>query len=90
MNHVFEVSDEQYRVIEDAARERGLAAGDLFQAWVEAVRQHVEGEEVDPDQEWFWTAEWQAKEREADAAIAAGDGVFYENADDFLAALDED
>jgi len=23
---------------------------------------------IDPDQAWFWTPEWQAKEREADAA----------------------
>jgi hypothetical protein len=89
MNHVFEVSDEQYRAIERAANERGLAADDFFRSWVEAVRRHVEGEEVDPDQAWFWTEEWQAKEREADAAIAAGEGTFFESADDFLAALDE-
>lgn len=26
----------------------------------------------DPDQAWFWTPEWQAKEREADEDIKAG------------------
>ena len=31
-----------------------------------------ESEGIDPDQAWFWTPEWQAKEREADEAIAAG------------------
>lgn len=28
--------------------------------------------EIDPDQAWFWTDEWQQKEREADEDIAAG------------------
>ena len=29
--------------------------------------------EQDDDQAWFWTPEWQAKEREADEAIAKGE-----------------
>lgn len=28
---------------------------------------------VDPAQSWFWTKEWQEKEREADLAIARGE-----------------
>ena len=28
---------------------------------------------VTKDQEWFWTKEWQAREREADDAIAKGE-----------------
>lgn len=44
---------------------------------------------VDPDQAWFWTAEWQRKEREADADRAAGNADRYESNDDLLAALDE-
>ena len=28
-----------------------------------------EGEERDPDQWWFWTEAWQAKEREVDARL---------------------
>jgi len=27
---------------------------------------------IDPDQAWFWTKEWQKKEREADEDIKAG------------------
>jgi hypothetical protein len=27
---------------------------------------------VDPTQSWFWSKEWQEKERQADADIAAG------------------
>jgi hypothetical protein len=44
---------------------------------------------IDPGQAWFWTREWQAKEREADDDLAAGRGTTYESDDDFLAALDE-
>jgi hypothetical protein len=39
---------------------------------------------VDPDQAWYWTEQWQAGEREADADIAAGRREIYEDADDFL------
>jgi len=33
---------------------------------------------IDTSQAWFWTDEWQAKEREADEAIAEGRVVRYE------------
>ena len=44
---------------------------------------------IDPDQAWFWTPEWQAKEREADADQAAGRVERFESDEAFLAALDE-
>jgi hypothetical protein len=44
---------------------------------------------IDPDQAWFWTPEWQASEREADAEIAAGGGTRYHSDEEFRAALDE-
>jgi hypothetical protein len=40
------------------------------------------------DQAWFWTPGWQAGEREADEAIAAGHTTFFGSAEEFLAALD--
>lgn len=42
---------------------------------------------VAKDQEWFWTKEWQEKEREADKAIAKGDisGPFSKASDVFKA-----
>ena len=46
-------------------------------------------EEGDPDQWWFWTEAWQAKEAEADANIAAGRLIRHNSTDEFLAALDE-
>ena len=44
-------------------------------------------DERDPDQWWFWTPEWQAKEREADEDYAAGRFTRYESDDEFRAAL---
>jgi len=46
----------------------------------------VEGR-IDLDQAWFWTPEWQRREREADADIAAGKGQRYYSDEEFLAAL---
>ena len=57
MSHIFTVSDEQYRAIEKAARERGQPPDEFFRAWVDAVRRHVEQEQEDPEQAWFWTPE---------------------------------
>jgi len=42
---------------------------------------------IDASQAWFWTPEWQAKEREADEDIAAGRGERFESDEEFLAAL---
>jgi len=45
---------------------------------------------VPADQAWFWTPEWQAGEREADADIAAGRTEYFDSDEAFLAALDGD
>lgn len=39
------------------------------------------------DQAWFWTPEWQKKEREADEDIAAGRVTHFDSGDEFLASL---
>jgi hypothetical protein len=44
---------------------------------------------IDPEQAWYWTREWQVKEREADDDRAAGRVSRYETDVDFLMALDE-
>lgn len=44
----------------------------------------------DADQWWFWTEEWQAKELEAEADIAAGrHGPVFSSGEEFLTALRE-
>jgi hypothetical protein len=44
---------------------------------------------IDSEQAWFWTREWQEREREADDDLAAGRATRFESDDEFLTALDE-
>lgn len=48
----------------------------------------LEAREIDPEQAWFWTPEWQEGEREADAELAAGQGTTYYSDEEFLQHLD--
>lgn len=43
---------------------------------------------VPVSQAWFWTEEWQQREREADADVAAGRHTTHQDADAFHDALD--
>ena len=43
---------------------------------------------IDASQAWFWTPEWQAGERQADAEIAAGLGMRFESDEEMIAFLD--
>jgi hypothetical protein len=45
---------------------------------------------IDPEQAWFWTREWQAKEREADEDLSAGRQTTYGSDDELLGALEAD
>lgn len=46
--------------------------------------------EIDAEQAWFWTPEWQAKEREVDEVQERGEpGAVFTTGDEFLAWLDE-
>jgi hypothetical protein len=42
---------------------------------------------VPKDQEWFWTPEWQAGEREADEALARGEFKEFNTVEEMLADL---
>jgi len=66
----------------------GLRKGDHL--LVRLVDQHLEmvpSNLVPKDQLWFWTPEWQAKEREVDEALARGDYRVAASMDAFLSAL---
>jgi predicted transcriptional regulator len=52
-----------------------------------AIDTHLRQAAVKPGQEWFWTAEWQAVEKEAEADLGAGRVETYENDAAFLASL---
>jgi predicted transcriptional regulator len=53
----------------------------------EAIDAYLQQQQIKPGQEWFWTAEWQAAEREAEADLAAGRVEVFDNDADFLASL---
>ncbi len=44
---------------------------------------------VTEDQAWFWSEEWQAGEREAEADIAAGRVKTFDSMDDLLTDLEQ-
>jgi TRAP-type C4-dicarboxylate transport system substrate-binding protein len=44
--------------------------------------------ETDPDQAYFWTEEWQEREREASRQIEDGEGTIFASPEEFLRALD--
>ncbi len=43
---------------------------------------------IKPGQEWFWTGEWQAAEKEAEADLQAGRFETFKTMEDFLADLE--
>jgi hypothetical protein len=44
---------------------------------------------VPAHQAWFWTEQWQRREREVDEHVARGEVAVHESPDDFLTHLDE-
>jgi AbrB family looped-hinge helix DNA binding protein len=67
-----------------------LAEGDQLIVTIEDDRIVLTPTSLIPDdQAWFWSPEWQAKEREADEALARGErGTVFQGGDEFLAFLD--
>ena len=45
--------------------------------------------EIDPEQAWFWTRDWQEGEREADEDLARGRFKRFESDEAFLKHLEE-
>lgn len=43
--------------------------------------------EIDPEQEWFWTTEWQSGEREVDDELRTGNYEEFDDIDDFIDSL---
>lgn len=66
----------------------GLKEGDQLEARVLEDRiELIPLVAIPRDQAWFWTPEWQAKEREAEAAASKGDFKDYGSVDDLIAGL---
>ena len=65
-----------------------LEEGDLLEAEVTEDGILLRPQKViDATQAWFWTPEWQAGEREADADLAAGRSETFESGEVFIKAL---
>ena len=55
-------------------RDLDLKPGDLMEAQLGKGEIHLIPQKLVPsDQAWFWTEEWQQREKEADEAIAGGE-----------------
>ena len=80
----------QLTLPEDIRRAARLEEGDLLEAEVsdsgEVILRPLAT--VDRSQAWFWTAEWQAGEREATGQARRGEGETFETGADFLDSLD--
>ncbi|MBI1800609.1 MAG: hypothetical protein HY259_06695 [Chloroflexi bacterium] len=48
---------------------------------------HVEIIEIDPEQSWYWSDEWQAAEREADEDLRSGRYSDFNSIDKLIASL---
>ncbi len=67
-----------------------LEEGDLLEAEITEDGILLRPQKViDATQAWFWTPEWQAREREADADLAAGRLETFDSGEEFLDALDK-
>ncbi|MFI5274508.1 MAG: hypothetical protein ACHQ4H_15870 [Ktedonobacterales bacterium] len=80
MPRTIHLSDDAYRAIADAASAVGQTPEACIEAWAAHLLRN-------PEQAWFWTPEWLAGEREADADLAASRTTRFDNDEDFLNAL---
>jgi AbrB family looped-hinge helix DNA binding protein len=78
----------QLTLPEEIRKAARLEEGDLLEAEITPDGILLRPQKViDASQAWFWTPEWQAGEREADADLAAGRGEKFTSGEEFLAAL---
>ena len=78
----------QITLPDDVRRAAHLEEGDLLEAEITADGILLRPQKIiDSTQAWFWTAEWQQGEREADADIAAGRVSTFDSGDEMIAAL---
>ena len=79
----------QITIPQEAFQRLGLKPGDFLEVEVRGESLYLVPQKLIPrDQVWFWSKEWQEKEREGDEAIANGDlsGPF-ESVDDLIRHL---
>jgi AbrB family looped-hinge helix DNA binding protein len=78
----------QLTLPEEIRKAARLEEGDLLDAEITEDGILLRPQKViDATQAWYWTPEWQAGEREADAQETAGLGETFNSGAEFLAAL---
>jgi AbrB family looped-hinge helix DNA binding protein len=78
----------QLTLPEDIRAAARLEEGDLLEAEITEDGILLRPQKIiDATQAWFWTSDWQAGEREADADAAAARGETFNSGAEFIAAL---
>jgi len=78
----------QLTLPDDIRKAARLEEGDLLEAEITADGILLRPQKlIDATQAWFWTPEWQAGEREADADLGASRIESFSSGDEFLGAL---
>jgi AbrB family looped-hinge helix DNA binding protein len=74
MSTVMKISSQgQIRIPQKIMNSLGIGKGDYVEVNVEESQIVLKPRKlIDPTQSWYWTPEWQAKEREADLDLSAG------------------
>lgn len=76
----------QITIPADLREQLGLEVGDLIEVKIRNGKLILTPQK-DEDDSWFWSEEWQAKEREADEAIRKGDFKEFDNIEDLIKDL---
>jgi AbrB family looped-hinge helix DNA binding protein len=78
----------QLTIPEDIRKAARLEEGDLLEAELTDEGILLRPQKViDATQAWFWTTEWQAGEREADADLAAGRVETFDSGEELIDGL---
>ena len=79
----------QITIPEEAFQQLGLQPGEFLEVQVRGDALHLVPQKLIPrDQAWFWSQDWQEREREAEVAIAEGElSETFESAEDLVRHL---
>ena len=89
--HIAHLSDSgQITIPDDVLREMHLEPGQPLEIVVHEGGVLIRPIDIDPEQAWFWTPEWQANERDADRDYAEGRFTTYYSTEEFLDSLPDE
>jgi AbrB family looped-hinge helix DNA binding protein len=89
--HIAHMSERGQITIPDGVlRKMHLEPGQPFEIVVQEGGVLIRPIDIDPEQSWFWTPEWRAREREADRDYAEGRFITYHSTEEFLDSLPDE